>query len=188
MNNMMNTLKMFSTQLKKNGDRNHNKVRKQMIDQMEKIQCIRDDKIFLKSFTEIMFSRHHFFPNIREKYIINSLFPKEPKYMDKGPILRGNKDFYTELRWMVFLCGIYSDVISSFVDCRKKFDACVLLGNYKEALEILEKAEMEFGVSFWLLESKLFIYSKMGINTAKIFEDWPKCNSKIIVRRNICTY
>lgn len=181
MNNMMNTLKMFSTQLKKNGDRNHNKVRKQMIDQMEKIQCIRDDKIFLKSFTEIMFSRHHFFPNIREKYIINSLFPKEPKYMDKGPILRGNKDFYTELRWMVFLCGIYSDVISSFVDCRKKFDACVLLGNYKEALEILEKAEMEFGVSFWLLESKLFIYSKMGINTAKIFEDWPKCNSKIIV-------
>lgn len=179
MNQKMNTVKMFSIQLKKS--RNKNKIRKQMISQIEKIKCDKDDNTFWESFTEIMFSQNYFFPDIREMYIINNLFPKEPKYMDRGPTLKVSNDFYTELRWMVFLFATYSDQLSTFVEFRKKFDTCILLGEYEEALKILDKVEIEYGVSFWLLESKLFVYSKLGKNISDIFEDWPDCINKVIV-------
>ncbi len=179
MNQKINIIKMLSVQLQKN--RNNRKLMKQIISQIEHIKYDKDDNIFWEDFTEIMFSKNHFFPNIREMYILNNLFPKEPKYMGKHPILKVSNDFYTELRWMVFLFAIYCDEISEFVECRKKYDTCILLGKFEDALVILEKFEAKYGVSFWLLESKLFIYNKLGKNISDIFEDWPDCTNKVIV-------
>lgn len=178
MNQMINTVKMLSVQLNKN--RSNRKIMNKMISKIEQIKCVKDDKIFLESFKEIMTSKNYFFPNIREN-IEKNLFPNTPKYIDVGPELKISKDFYTELRWMVFLFAIYSKELSIFIQNRKKFDKYILLGEYEKALKILETIETEYGVSFWLLENKLFIYNKLGKNISVIFDDWPEDANKVIV-------
>ncbi len=86
MNQMINTVKMLSVQLNKN--RSNRKIMNKMISKIEQIKCVKDDKIFLESFKEIMTSKNYFFPNIREIYIEKNLFPNTPKYIDVGPELK----------------------------------------------------------------------------------------------------
>lgn len=179
MNQKMNFVKALAIQLDRN--RKNSKLMKQMMSKIELLKCDEDDEVFWESFSEIMGSSNYFFPEIREMYISNSLFPKEPKDMDKGPTLRIYNDFYTEFRWMIFLFSVYSNELSVFVEKRKLFDTCVLFGEYIKALDILQEIESQYGVSFWLLESKMFIYNKLGKSVSEIFEGWPDCESKVIV-------
>lgn len=179
MNQKMNFVKALAIQLDRN--RKNSKLMKQMMSKIELLKCDEDDEVFWESFSEIMGSSNYFFPEIREMYISNSLFPREPKDMDKGPTLRIYNDFYTEFRWMIFLFSVYSNELSVFVEKRKLFDTCVLFGEYVKALDILQEIESQYGVSFWLLESKMFIYNKLGKSVSEIFEGWPDCESKVIV-------
>ncbi len=160
MNQMMNTVKMLSIQLNRN--RRNGKIWGKMVSQIEQIKGVKDDELFMESFEEIMYSKNFFFPKVRETYIVNNLFPRSVKDMDKGSRLKVYNEFYIELRWMVFLFTIYSHRLSTFVKLRKEIDACILLGKYKDALEILDAVESEFGYSFWLLENKIFLCNKIG--------------------------
>ena len=180
MNQMMNTVKMLSIQLSKNIK--NKKTFGKMIYQIERIKGIENDEIFWDSFTEIMNSKNYLFPMIKENCIINNLFPKEPKDMNGRLALKVYDDFYIELRWMVFLFSTYSQELSIFIENRKKFDTYILLGRYSEALDVLDIVESKFGISFWLVESKLFLYNKIGRNSAQIFDYWPDGINKAITR------
>lgn len=128
----------------------------------------KNDEIFRNDFNGLISS------SATSPYIISNFFPSNPdEYGKYASIFTFTNDFRFELRWMVFCIKYYSDEISTFLSAREKYDNCVLLNKYEDALEVVNTIEKKFGVSLWSMECKFYIYSKLDKDMNELFKDIP---------------
>lgn len=65
--------------------------------------------------------------------------------------------FHCEINWItISICSHFIE-INLFLKYEKKFETQFLLGNYKNALEIIEKIDSEICVSHWSIEKRLLL-------------------------------
>ena len=112
--------------------------------------------------TNIVNSMMHLIPKFEQRFYGN-VVPKTAKE------LGGEKSYFykaesleSEINWVILGIKCHKNLIKEFVNTRKIFEHQLLLGLYDQALETLEKAENNLGVSIWLYESKLLVYEFMG--------------------------
>lgn len=125
-----------------------------------------DDQVFSEDFLSVISSP------MSNKYISQNYFPcNYDEYGAYRAMTRFTNDLKYELRWLVFSLKFYAEAISIFVSAREKYDNCILLNKYDEALGIVDEMEKKFGVSLWSSECRFFLYSKMNIDIKKVCAD-----------------
>lgn len=103
-----------------------------------------------------------------------SLFPTKEEKIKINPILPHVKNYQGELAFILFLIIKNKDKINSFLEFEYKFQNNLLLENYQECLNIIEKIENNICYSIWGIESKFNILQKLG----GVEENW-KYNNKL---------
>jgi hypothetical protein len=88
---------------------------------------------------------------------------KEKVYFYKPSSLKN------EINWTILGIKRNIDVVKEFIQYKNIFEHQILLGYYEKALEILNDAEKEIGVSIWLYESKFIVYEMMGAQDKAIY-------------------
>lgn len=137
---------------------------------VEKIKSIGDTE-FTEVFYELTHSTYLAFPYISDECIKGNFFPNQLENMCEKRELPFTNNFQHELRWWIACFGLCAEQINSFLAARKQYDTCVLLERYEEALEILDKVQKEWGVSFWLYESKIYVYTKLERDINKLTDN-----------------
>lgn len=111
---------------------------------------------------------------IRPNLICN-FFPRTfDKYAYYSNIIDFSSNIEYEFRWRIFCFAYYSKELSFFVNQRKKYDNLVLLDKYEEASKIVDEIESKLGISFWSIECKFFLYSKLKKNPNDLLEEIPR--------------
>lgn len=107
-------------------------------------------------------------------YITNNFYPTNiDEYADYGNLLGFSNDFRFEIRWLITCIASAQEKINDFVAQREMYDNHVLLNEYEEALAIIEDIESKYGVSYWTIEGRFFLNSKLGIDSAELVRDTP---------------
>ncbi|MCY0971074.1 hypothetical protein [Chryseobacterium wangxinyae] len=89
---------------------------------------------------------------------ISTLNIDKPKPKDLCKNLLTFKDFDTEFFWAKNVLSLKIEKINSFLQYKNRYSHLVLIGNYVEADEILNQIEKKFGISIWLIKSKIAFY------------------------------
>lgn len=140
-----------------------------------------EDSEFQEAFYEVVHSNDPNFAFIRENFIEGNFFPKQYEDMCQKSELLFTHNFQYEIRWWIACFQLCTEKLNHFIEIRKRYDTCILLGKYEEALDILDVVQQNFGVSFWFYESKIFVYSKLEKSVNDIIKQLPLgYNSSII--------
>lgn len=137
---------------------------------------------FWEVFNEIMETSSPYFLYIKDEFICRNFFPNSYEDMCKSKELPFSYILKYEVRWWSACFNIYSDKLNQFIKLRKEFDTMVLLERYEGALEILDLVQKNFGVSFWLAESRIFVYTKLGKDVNEIIENLPNDYNSFIIK------
>lgn len=63
------------------------------------------------------------------------------------------------------ILGEQKETLNMILDYKKHLEELILLNRYDDALELLSVLETQFGVSYWLLENRIFILNKLEKDT-----------------------
>jgi hypothetical protein len=75
-----------------------------------------------------------------------------------------------ELAWAAAIFRQYSDVLDRFINLKLQFESHLLLGDYDDCEKVLDQLEKEFGVSVWLLETRIaFLQTSRGLEAQKAY-------------------
>ncbi len=148
------------------------RIVKQLITQLEnkfhELLVEEDDEAFFKYATKLFCSPR------ANPYIINNFYPQNiDEYADYRNLLGFSNDFRFEIRWLITCLAYAQDEINDFVVQREMYDNHVLLNEYEDALAIVEGIERKYGVSYWTIEGRFFLNSKLGIDSAELVKDTP---------------
>lgn len=100
-------------------------------------------------------------------YININLFPSNMNDFARWTEVGFSNNLRYELRWLIRVFDTYKDAINIFLENKSIIDELILLNEYKKALEYLDKVEQQFGSSYWLLENKAYLYSRLKRNLQK---------------------
>lgn len=98
-----------------------------------------------------------------EELIYGHSFPMEEKTLGYCPsgFFRPESLFF-EVRWIALQVLRNRKKIVRFISYRDKIEKLILLGQFVDALELLESCKNELGYSMWYYEIKLAIYGLIG--------------------------
>lgn len=103
-------------------------------------------------------------PRFDEK-IYGHCFPMEEKELGFCPsAFYRPESLINEIKWIAFQILNNKKTIKLFISYRDRIEKSILLGEYTDALELLEKSRKQIGYSIWYYEMKLLIYGFMGDN------------------------
>ena len=161
---------------------------------MKKKKTTKIDKIVHHNLSEILASGHGrnfkrgFYllknsPNFIAKYeTVNHLKPFYSKFVYGKPLPKtieeigvANRNFYcekleTEMDWFIITARKHRNDLNLFLNYKKDFENYFLNGNYKSALDTVEKVENYLGYSIWSISGRLLVYEYTGMQeTAKVF-------------------
>lgn len=148
---------------------------------INEIKSVREEE-FEEVFYEITHSQFFDFPYISAECIRGNFFPKRFEAMCAKKELPFTNNFQKEIRWWTACFQLCPEEINYFIESRKNYDTCILLGNYEKALEVLDSVEQYLGVSLWLYESKIFVYNKLEKNVDEIIEQMQSGFNSFIIR------
>lgn len=117
-----------------------------------------DKHIFNQVFEEINSSK------IAQGYINNNFFPRTISDISRWREIEFGSQFEMELRWNVKVFYEYRNIINKFIQIKCNIETLFLQERYEEALNILSEFEDAYGVSLWLLENKICLYSKLELD------------------------
>lgn len=143
--------------------RKNSKVNKQLYQELKnectKVLTQESDKIFFEDFEKLIAS------SMIEPYISCNFFPKDMKdgYIN---FFGFSNDFRYEIRWLIACIMYKKDVVNEFVIQREKYDNYVLLNMYEDALKVVDYVDVNYGISYWSLECRLFLYNKLDKSIA----------------------
>ena len=108
---------------------------------------------------EVFDNLYQHFPNI-ERTIWGNFFPKNVAALGNGDnsYFFKPKSLEYEVSWCIFGLRRFHKQIHEFVLLRDQVERYILLGNYNEALELLDQSLCQFGYSVWYYEMCLTIY------------------------------
>ncbi|WP_256009441.1 hypothetical protein [Desertivirga xinjiangensis] len=76
--------------------------------------------------------------------------------------------FIGEVTWNLIVFEQYADLLRDFTQSKENFERELLLANYEKAEQLLNKIDLKFGKSLWLIENLLILKElKDGVN-----ENW----------------
>lgn len=109
-------------------------------------------------------------PYFSKNDLLKTPFPKTVEKLAKDNYFRSSGNFEKELLWNSYFLKYLSEELTDFISIRDNFNRELLLGNLSDSRKILEVIEKKFGVSYWLLENKIFLFEVMdGIEKHKEF-------------------
>lgn len=127
-----------------------------------------DDEVFIKYAAKLFCSP------LANPYITNNFYPANiDEYAIYKNIWGFSNDFRFEIRWLIMCLAFGQDDINDFIAQREKYDNHVLLNEYEEAMSIIEDIERKYGVSYWTIEGRFFLNSKLGIDSAELVSNTP---------------
>ena len=97
-------------------------------------------------------------------YINVNLFPDNMNSFRKWREAEFSNNLRYELRWFVSVFYTYKDTLNTFLENKLLIDELILLNEYEKALEHLVTIETKYGSSYWLLENKVYLYSRLKRN------------------------
>lgn len=108
---------------------------------------------------------NYLFENKVTTSLINAnMFPANMKLFGKYKEIGFSDNLKYELRWHMKCLSAHKILINQFIEKKMQIDQLILLNQYKEALELLEALEYQIGLSYWLLENKIFLWNKLEMN------------------------
>lgn len=173
MGNTVDMIKNTLVRLEMNKHRRRNKkieiqLNKELENRFYEILTQEDDEIFFEDFTKLIVSP------VTEPYISSNFFPESMEYYARiRHYFRFSGDFRYEIRWMISCILYRKDVINEFVVQREKYDNYILLNQYESALQVIDYVDEQYGVSYWSIECRFFVYSKLGRSVAELVENAP---------------
>ncbi|QNL91067.1 hypothetical protein [Lactococcus lactis] len=110
------------------------------------------------------YDSHSISKNVHLKSKLRSIvFPKDLKIVIKNNMkLVEVVDESNIIKLISFYFEIFYEDINSFIEYKKKYEDLVYNEEYKSALKLLEKIELEMGFSFWMVKQKLMILDTIG--------------------------
>ena len=157
MNEVGRKIVFNNLQLQKgNGQR---KIQKELAKNLELFKVLPNLKEFDETFNYLYKNKS---TNV---YITANLFPGDINLIARYREDRFSNNLEYEIRWQMKVFSIEKDKINEFIKLKKIVDEQILLNQYKDAFDLLSLVEKRFGVSCWLLENKIFLMNKLGIDT-----------------------
>lgn len=92
-----------------------------------------------------------------EKYIFGRPLPKTFEEFGKDKNLIYGFDLPDLFKWMTISFEYYKEKLNLFIQLKMEYEKHLLLGEYQEAEQIIEKIEGNICVSFWSIENRLLI-------------------------------
>ena len=129
---------------------------------------------------DILYYTKYVFPQNKLTQVFQGLSEDQINFVEGNPLPKTYSDihqhentFYEanlekEIKWYQFIFNRYLDPLNKFIDLEKKFEKAFLIGNYDDALRILDNIEKDICVSFWSIERRLCIAeNKLGFKKNK---------------------
>jgi hypothetical protein len=130
-------------------------AQKDLMKNLKAFKFNRDNFIFNQIFEELNTSK------LGEGYINGNFFPPTISEISRWSEIEFGTQFDLELRWNMKIFYEYREAINDFVKTKNNVETLILQERYQEALDILSNFEEKYGVSLWLLENKIYLYSKL---------------------------
>lgn len=93
--------------------------------------------------------------------LAQTTFPSQyDQYVGKNR-LGGNLSEAGEIIWNASVLSLYQNKLNIFTKLKNQFFSLYLSGNTQSAVEILDRIEADFGVSFWLISQKIQVLQDM---------------------------
>lgn len=101
---------------------------------------------------------------IANRVVWGNSFPKEVKQLGNGDngFFFKPQSLEREFNWTVLGLKPYKKQLAEFVTLRDRVERLILLGNYNEAIALLEECVQKFGYSVWYYEMRLTIAGYQG--------------------------
>lgn len=157
MNKVGNKIIFNNLQIKR-GNRQKS-VRTDLVKNLTLFKTLQDDNEFNEIYNYL------FNHNSTKSYINANLFPNNMNiFAHYEDVKFSNKAKY-ELRWHIKTISVHQETINAFFETKMVIDELILLNEYEKALEFLNSLENQYGLSYWLLENKIFLWNKLEKDT-----------------------
>lgn len=143
-------------------------LEKQLKAKFYEILTEEDDEVFFDNFMKLIFSQ------VTTPYIISNFFPESMmEYGSYDNIYDFSNDFKYEIRWIIASLACFEKELNDFIMQREKYDNYILINEYEKALLIVEEIQRKYGVSYWTMECRFFLNSKMGKDNTQLLKGLP---------------
>ncbi len=106
---------------------------------------------------------------VLRREIFNQEFPADTEQMRTVPVLAASTP-EREIRWSGAHLAVHVDKLEKFNALADRFQRAVLLNDYFDAEQTLERIEAEFGYSLWFIKNKIaFLQLSAGLDAQKQF-------------------
>lgn len=92
--------------------------------------------------------------NVRKIILGKSIYRIYDDFITKR-IKLTNTDLNRNLYWCACILCEHKDILNNFIILRDEFSLKLISGEYDHAEKILDKIELNFGLSYWLIENKI---------------------------------
>ncbi|WP_158768225.1 hypothetical protein [Paraglaciecola sp. L1A13] len=119
------------------------------------LRRVKNEDVFLISLKKLIknpFTRPNFLPN--KKNFQDNL-------VDEKMYCRG-ESLNNDLIWTVEVITYLAESLSSYISVREQVEEKILNGDYSGALILVEEIKERFGFSYWYLENKFSLLSRLG--------------------------
>ena len=135
------------------------KVQQELARSLDEFKRLSDDNDFNEVFDYLYSNKS------TNRYITANLFPRDMNSFAEYHECAFSYNFDCELRWLMKILGEQKETLNMILDYKKHLEELILLNRYDDALELLSVLETQFGVSYWLLENRIFILNKLEKDT-----------------------
>lgn len=150
--------KIISTDIILSRGNRTRKIKEQLSYELRDFKTIKSDRDFLEIFDDLSNKRSTL------RYINDNLLPRYAERIGKCFEIGYCGDIDVEMRWQFCVIGKNSTDLNGILSKKREIDRYILLNQYEEAINVLESIQKEYGYSLWLLESKIFLYQRIGKN------------------------
>lgn len=123
---------------------------------LKNLKTLLDDTYFDKFFEEIAGNRN------TAHYVNENLFPSDCSMVGRYREAGFSQNLKYEIRWNFKVFDCCAELLNAFIELKEKYDVLILKGKYQDALQLLKKANEEYGCSLWYLENYIFLKKVLG--------------------------
>lgn len=134
------------------------KVQKELARSLDEFKRLSDDNDFNEVFDYLYRNKS------TNSYITANLFPRDMNSFAEYREGSFTNDFECELRWLMKVLGAQKENLNVILEYKKYLEELILLNRYEDALGLLDVLEAQFGMSYWLLENRIFLLNKLEKN------------------------
>lgn len=140
----------------------------QLLNKFHEVLIEDDDEAFFEDFYKLITSKK------TRPYIVSNFYPEDmQEYARYGNAFGFSNDFKYEIRYLVMSILCCKDTVNDFVEKREKYDNHILRNEYEEAMKVVEYIENMYGVSYWVMECKFFLNSKLEKDSNDLLDNSP---------------